>query len=50
MNIIGSIITNNKENLAWDEGRERDIPASAVRSLWCQDMLVNIVSNEEDFR
>ena len=22
---------------------EREIPASAVRSLWCQDMLMNIV-------
>ena len=30
--------------------REREIPASATRSLWCQDMLVNIVSNDGHFK
>ena len=27
----------------WDEGREREIPASAAKSLWCQGMLMDIV-------
>ena len=40
---MGSIITNNGEDLVWDEGREREIPASAARLLWCQDMLMDII-------
>ena len=39
-----SIIANNKESLVWDEGREREILASAARSLLCQGMLIKIVN------
>ena len=38
-----SIIANNKESLVWDEGREREILASAARSLLCQGMLMDII-------
>ena len=40
---MGSIITNNGEDLVWDEGREREIPASAAKSLWCQNMLTDVM-------
>ena len=46
---MGSTITNNRENLVCKMKGEREILASAARSLWCQDMLMNIVyvvSNE----
>ena len=40
---MGSIITNNGEDLVSDEGREREILASAARSLWCQNMLMDVM-------
>ena len=38
---MGSIITSNGESLVWE--REREIPASTTRSLFCQSMLMKIV-------
>ena len=42
---MGSIMTNNGEDLMWDDGREgeKEIPASTTISLWCHSMLLNIM-------
>ena len=40
---MGSIITSNGESLVCEREREREIPASTTRSLFCQSMLMKIV-------